>query len=82
MWRANAGQASRRNLAAFGHELRQQTHIFVIDGFDFLDAELTNLFAPEKFAATFAGTAGASAGTWTAWTAAVTAAALWPVAVA
>src|SRR5208282_345665 len=69
--RAHSGQASRSDLAALRYELRQQTHIFVIHGFDLLDAELANLLAPEEFAATFAGTASASAGTWTAWPAAV-----------
>jgi hypothetical protein len=64
--RAYAGQASRSDLAAFRHELRQQTHIFVIDRFDLLDAELANLLAPEKLAAAFAGTTRASARTRTA----------------
>ena len=74
--RAHAGQASRSDLAAFRHELRQQTHIFVIDRFDLLDAELANFFAPEKLAAAFARTTGASAGTRTARTAAIAATAL------
>src|ERR1700687_6322540 len=65
--RAHTGQASRSDLAAFRDELRQQTHIFVIDRFDLLDAELANLLAPEKLTPTFAGTAGASAGPRTAW---------------
>jgi len=61
--RAYAGQAARSDLAALGDELRQQTHIFVIDRFDFFDAELANLLAPKELAPTFAGTTGASAGT-------------------
>src|SRR5271170_2897780 len=64
---AHTRQASRRDLATLGYELRQQTHIFVIDRFDLLDAKLANLLAPEKFAPTFAGTTRASAGTRTAW---------------
>jgi hypothetical protein len=72
MWRAYSGQAPRRDLAAFRYELRQQTHIFVIDGFDLFDAELANLLAPEKLsAAAFARTARASAWTRAAWWAAV-----------
>src|SRR5271170_5492973 len=67
VWRADASQASRCDLAAFRHELRQQTHILVIDRFDFLDAELANLLAPEKLASAFTRAARASAGTWTAW---------------
>ena len=69
--RAHPGQPSRSDFAAFRHELRQQAHIFVIDGFDLLDAELANLLAPEKLAAAFAGTAGTSAGTRPARTAAL-----------
>jgi hypothetical protein len=65
--RAHSGQASRSDLAAFRHELRQQTYILVIDRFDLLDAELANFLAPEEFTATFTGASGASAGTWSAW---------------
>src|SRR5450631_267898 len=64
--RAHTGQAARSDLAALRHELRQQTHIFVIDRFDLFDAEFANLLAPEEFTATFAWTAGASARTRTA----------------
>src|SRR3984893_7242791 len=67
----HAGQASRSDLAAFSHELRQEPHIFVVDRLDLLDAELAHLFAPEVLAAAFAGTTGASAGTRTARTAAL-----------
>ena len=69
--RAHSGQTSRRDLAAFRHELCQQTHIFVIDRFDLLDAELAILLASEEFSATFAGATGASARTRTAWPAAL-----------
>src|SRR3984957_17782492 len=44
----NPGQASRSDLAAFRHELRQQTHIFIVDRFDLLDAECTHFLATEK----------------------------------
>jgi hypothetical protein len=79
MRRAHAGQASRGDLATLGHELRQQTHVFVIDRFNLLDAELANFFAPEIFAATFArsartATRGPRAAWWT--TAVTTATAL------
>src|SRR6266853_407979 len=68
---AHAGQASWRDLAAFRYELRQQTHIFVIDRLDLLDAELANFFAPEVLTAAFPRTARAPAGTRTAWPAAL-----------
>src|SRR5208282_719225 len=64
---AHARQASRSYLPALRYELGQQTHIFVIDRFDLLDAELANLLAPEELAAAFTGTAGTSAGTRTTW---------------
>src|SRR5260370_22364700 len=60
--RAHAGQPPRRDLAALGHKLGQQTHVFVIDGLNFLSAELANLFAAEKFASALAGSAGSAAG--------------------
>src|SRR5271166_5373470 len=67
MRRAHASQASRSDFAALRHKLRQQTHIFIVDRLDLLDAELANFLAPEEFAAAaFAGTAWASCGTWTA----------------
>src|SRR5271169_468 len=69
--RAHSGQASRSDLAAFRHELRQQPHVLVIDRFDLLDAELANFLAPEKLASAFAGTTRASARTRTARTAAL-----------
>jgi hypothetical protein len=65
--RADAGQPPRRDLPALGYELRQQTHIFIIDRFDLLDAELANFLAPEKLAAAFALTTGTSAWTRAAW---------------
>ena len=36
-------------------ESGQQTHVFIVDGFDLLGAELADFFAPEVFAAAFAG---------------------------
>src|ERR1700691_2065737 len=70
--RAHAGQAPRSDFAALRDELRQQAHVFVIDRFDLLDAELANLFAAEKLAAAFAWTTGTSGGTRTAWSATLT----------
>ena len=56
--RAYAGQAPGNDLAALGDEAGEQAHVLVIDGLDLLDAELANLLAAEKFAATFAASAG------------------------
>src|SRR5947209_6941677 len=62
--RADAAQAARHDLAAFGHEAREQPHVFVVDGVNFLDAEFANLLAAEIFPAAFAAAAGArTAGT-------------------
>ena len=52
--RANSGQAPRDDLAALRHELGQQPDVLVIDGFNFLHAELANLLAAKIFASTFA----------------------------
>ena len=69
---ADTRQAAWRNLSALRDELRQQPHIFVIDRFDLLDAELANFLAPEKLAPTFAWSTRTSAWTRTArWTAAI-----------
>src|SRR4029077_4764174 len=57
---ADPSQAPRNDFAALRHELRQQPHILVVDGLDFLHAELANLLAAEILAATFAPTAGSS----------------------
>jgi hypothetical protein len=57
MRRADSGQAARHNLAALGDELAEQPVVLVVDVFDFLDAELTDLLAPEKLASAFARTA-------------------------
>ncbi|MEY2412487.1 MAG: hypothetical protein QOD84_1093 [Acidobacteriaceae bacterium] len=57
---ANARQPSRDNFSAFGHELCQQAHVFVIDCFDLLDAELANFLAAEKFTAALAASAGST----------------------
>src|SRR5258706_5932551 len=60
MWSADSGQAARHDLAALGHELREQAHVLVVDVFDFLDAELTNLLAAEILAPAFTGAARTS----------------------
>src|SRR5689334_19351896 len=54
MRRAHACQAPRHDLAALGHELRQQPHVLVIDGIDLLDAKLADLLAAEVLASAFA----------------------------
>src|SRR6516165_8039274 len=81
MWRAHAGQATRHDLAALGHELPKQPVVLVVNIFDFLDAELANLLAPEKlasarttFAPRSAGAPPATAKPWTisAWPSAFT----------
>src|SRR5215471_245811 len=62
MRRADPGQAARDNLSALGHELREQAHVFVVDGFDLFRTELADFLATEIFASAFAGTsAGALA---------------------
>jgi hypothetical protein len=61
--RAHPGQTPGNDLAAFRHELRQQPDVFVIDGLNFLHAELANLLAAKIFAPTFAA-ATRTAGTW------------------
>jgi hypothetical protein len=60
---ANSGQPPRDDLAALRHELRKQSDIFVIDGLNFLHAELANLLAAKIFAPAFAA-ATRTAGTW------------------
>ena len=50
---ADAGQPARNDLSALGDKLRKQSHIFVVDRFDFLDAEFADFFAAEKLAAAF-----------------------------
>src|SRR5258708_20481579 len=54
MRRANAGQPTRHDLAALGHELAQHAVVLVVNVLDFLDAELANFLAPKKLASTFA----------------------------
>src|ERR1700691_3461099 len=66
MRRAYTGQAAGNDLATLRYELRQQTHILVVDTVDLLDAELANLLAAEKLPAAFARSAGTAAGTWPA----------------
>jgi hypothetical protein len=56
---ADSGETPRHNLAAFGHELRKQPNVFVVDGFNFLHAELANLLAAKIFAAALAATGAA-----------------------
>src|SRR6266849_167971 len=56
---ANAGQAPRNNLAALRHELGEQPDIFVVDGFNFLHAELADFLAAKIFAPTLAATGAA-----------------------
>src|SRR5437868_486440 len=57
----HSSQPPRHNLAAFRHELSQETYIFVVNGLNLLDAELANLLAAEILATTFAATAWARA---------------------
>jgi hypothetical protein len=47
---AHAGETPRHDLAALGHELLQQPHVFVIDIVNFLDTELADLFAAKELA--------------------------------
>jgi hypothetical protein len=63
---ADSGQAARHDLAALGHELREQTHVLVVDILDFLDAELADLLAAKILAPAFTGAARAASGTWSA----------------
>src|ERR1700722_4168631 len=60
--RADSGQAARNDLAALRHKLRQQPDVFVVDGLNFLHAELADLLAAKIFTSTFAATG--SARTW------------------
>src|SRR5262249_20650218 len=41
--RTHTRYPARHDLRAFGNELRKQFHIFVVDGIDAFDAELTKL---------------------------------------
>ena len=43
MLSASPRDATRKNLAAFGHEMTECRHVLVIDGFDFIDAALADL---------------------------------------
>src|SRR5579859_2605527 len=64
MGRAYSRQPARDNLAALGHELLQQAHIFVVDGVNFFHAEFANFLAPEKLAAAaFAAATASGTGT-------------------
>src|SRR6266542_159446 len=46
---------ARRNLAAFRHKLRKQSHVFVIDRCNFFGAELAHFFAAEVLATAAGG---------------------------
>src|SRR5712691_8887679 len=61
--RAHSSQAPRHDLAALGDELRQQTHVFVVDRLNLLHAKFADLLAAEIFAATFPATARAASRT-------------------
>ena len=73
---------SRRgdDLAALGHELRQQAHVFVVDGFNFLHAELANFLAAEIFASALASAASSRAAGTRRTTLAVASAERWTIA--
>src|SRR5512133_3026672 len=60
MRRAHARQPARHDLAALGDELRQQAHIFIVDRFNLLGAELADLFATEEFPSAWAALAPAA----------------------
>src|SRR5579864_1542498 len=55
---AHAAQAAGHDLAAFGHKLREQTIVLVINGINLLHAELAHLLAAEVFASAFTRAAG------------------------
>ena len=51
MRRAHTRQPARYDLSTLGDELREQAHVFVIDRFNLLGAELAHFLAAEVFAA-------------------------------
>jgi hypothetical protein len=51
---ADAGEAPGDYLAALGNKLLQQAYIAIVDGIDFLDAELANLLAAKELASSAA----------------------------
>src|SRR5690242_11674735 len=59
---AHAGQPAGNDLAAFGHELLQQAHVFVVDVVNLFDTEFADLLATEEFAPAFTA-AGTTVGT-------------------
>jgi hypothetical protein len=71
--RAYSGQPAWDNLAPFRHKLAQQSHVFVIDVVNLLNAEFADLLAPEKLATAIAA-AGTTIRARTIWSAA----AVWP----
>jgi hypothetical protein len=66
---ANAGETAGHNLAALSYEALQQAHIAVRDGVNLFGAELADLFAAEKLAAS-AGSAAGTRAAGTTWSAA------------
>ncbi len=63
MRRADTSQATRHNLAAFGNEALQKTHIPIWNRVNLLGAELADLLAAEKLSATARTTGARTAGT-------------------
>src|SRR5689334_746896 len=63
MRRAHSSQPARNDLAAFGNEAGEQAHVLVVDGVDFLHAELANFLAAEEFASALARALAAGATT-------------------
>src|SRR5260370_8158255 len=61
--RASAGEPAGNDFAALGDKLREQAHIFVVDGVNFFHAEFANFLAAEELtAAAFAAPATRTAG--------------------
>ncbi len=61
MARADAGHATRENLAALLHELRKDVGAFVVDEVHLLDTELADFFLAEILALAAGPSAGTSA---------------------
>jgi hypothetical protein len=58
---ANTSEPTGHDLAAFGHKSLQQTHVAIRDCVDLLGAELADLLAAKKLAASAGSTLRASA---------------------
>src|SRR5205823_5686331 len=63
--RTHAREPAGNDFAAFGHKLREQAHILVVDGVNFFHTEFANFLAAEELtaaplAASATGTAGAA----------------------